>query len=97
MSRDSYRAQQATRVLQALGTKAARPSQAPKGVAQRLCRNPGCNVQIIVANLASGQWAPLERHPEGHIVLVDGVVRYDGPLTPGADRFVFHACRVGAK
>lgn len=94
MTRSSYRAEQATRVLRALdsGKPASRPASPPRGVATKLCRD--CQTQIYFASLQSGQRVPLERHPEGHVVLVDGVVRYNGPETPNATRYVFHRCQV---
>jgi len=38
---------------------------------------------------------PLDRHPEGDLVLVDGVAREFGPLYQGQNRFMRHvaACK----
>lgn len=85
-------------VLDALGQKVERPSPpAPSGFVQRLCRNFGCNVQIVVAPLAGGNWAAIEAHPEGELVLSTGIAITRGPDHNGLPRYCFHRCSVKEK
>ncbi len=91
------RLDQAQALLSALGKPAARPvmqvAQRPRA-SQSLCKL--CNHQVTFASTPSGHRMPLDRAPEGDLVIVDGVVREFGPLYSEQARFVRHvgqACR----
>ena len=88
MPRDSYRAERATRVLQALGSKAARPRPAAK-VRRANCWKCGANVWL--ARLPSSVLAPFDSDPSGDLVIKDGVAILKGPQHAGLDAFRLHS------
>lgn len=79
-------------VLDALGKPAERPTPAPLGVSQRLCRY-GCGVQLVIAHLPGGQWCALQREPDGDLVIVNAMAITRGAHHADAPRYCFHRCQ----
>ncbi len=88
-------------VLSALdsGRAAPRPARPTfevmrKRASQSLCKL--CNHQVTFASTPSGHRMPLDRAPDGDLVIIAGTVREYGPLYLGHLRYVRHvgqACR----
>lgn len=95
------RLQRALDVLASLGQPAERPRyERPKPPALsysacKLCGAPN----IVWANTPHGGRVPLDRHPEGDLVIVDGTAVDYGPAHAGRNRWVRHfaACRQAQK
>lgn len=88
------RADRAQAILDALdsGVRASRPTKPPPGAREVLCRN-GCGAQLYLCPLPTGQLAPLERHPTGHLVIVKGIAVTYGESHGECLRFCFHRCQ----
>lgn len=88
----------ALRVLAALdGEPVPRKPVEPRRVTQRLCRNPGCGVQIVIAHLPTGAWCALDIAPAGEMTIVNATVREWADIFADAPRYSFHRCRKDAR
>ena len=86
--------EKAQAALQALGGPPAPRPPARKPSDYGLCKL--CGHQVLYANTPRGMRMPLDRAPEGDLVVVDGTVREWGPLYADLARFCRHvgeACR----
>lgn len=84
---------EAKKLLAHLGEPARRPARPVREPTHAPCKRCG-NYCVVWATLPSGSRVPLDRHPEGELVLRNGLA-IEAPPHDDEPRFVLHfrACR----
>lgn len=96
----SRNARRASELIAFLESQVSRPRvvppkpAGPPPLSNGTCRD--CMSHVVYATTPRGFRMPLERHPEGDLVVADGIVRERGPLYGELARYVRHvgkSCR----